>query len=134
MHFQYEVDNHFLEEQDTDIDFVLNFLNQMVSETSSYCTLSFSVNHYIQCAGSNKKLTVEFRKTMDNGFKHFVVGEKSLFKYETKVPYSGGNIKVKSNEILNSKQAKEIFTSFINDNNIPTSYILRETTEMFLEQ
>jgi len=133
MEFQYEVDNNLLEEQDPNFEFVSDFIRQMNSETSSYCTFSLNDDCYIQCAGSKTRLTIEYREPIEGGFSHYVIGVKSLLKIDSKVPYSGGSIKVKKNEIFNAEQAVEIFDSFINNNKIPENYTKRDTTLMFLE-
>lgn len=131
MEFRYEVDNYVMEDIDPEVDFVYGFLNQMNNSTSSFCTLSFSDSLYIQCAGSKSRMTIEIRTPDQNGFRHFVVGVKSLLKTSTKVSYSGSEIKVKSNEVLNHNQAIELFRAFIIEKKILDEYTLRETTEMF---
>ncbi len=106
----------------------------MNSKTSSFCTLTLAEDLYIQAAGSKTRMMIEIRKPLDyNGFGHSVIGKKSLFKIKTKVPYSGGVIQVKSNEIFNHKQAKEIFNIFIHSFDVTTRYIKRDITEMFIK-
>ncbi|MDQ0876012.1 hypothetical protein QFZ77_004671 [Paenibacillus sp. V4I3] len=132
MKFQYEVDNHVMEDIDPDIDFVINFLKQMNNITSSFCTLSFNDFLFIQCAGSKSKMTIEYRSPDKSGndFRHFVIGVKSLIKTSTKT-YSGGEIKVRTNEVLNSDQAVVLFKAFFNERVILSDYVQRETTEIF---
>jgi hypothetical protein len=131
MEFQIEVDNHVMIEIDPDEEYITDFLKQMNGSTSSFCTLSISDNSFIQCAGSKSKMTIEIRKPDKNGFRHFVIGLRSFIKINTKVPYSGGEIKVGTNEILNYEQAEELFKTFYNEGRILDKYVMRETTNMF---
>jgi hypothetical protein len=135
MEFQYEVDNHVMEDIDPEIDFINDFLKQMNNNTSSFCTLSYSDFLFIQCAGSKSRMTIEYRSPdkSEIGFRHFVIGVKRLIKTTTKVSYSGGEIKVRTNEVLNYEQAVELFKMFINERMILGEYVLRETTGMFKE-
>jgi hypothetical protein len=133
MKFQYEVDNHVIEEENIEINFIINFLKQMNTQTSSFCTFSFNDDEYIQCAGSNSKMTIEYREPARIGFLHYVVGVKSFFKTNSKISYTAGIIQVKSNELFNYQHAIEIFTSFIKDRKIPKQYVKRDTTSMFIE-
>jgi hypothetical protein len=133
VHFQYEVDNHVLEELDATEDFVYNFINQMNSETSSFCTLTLDEDLYIQCAGSRSKMTIEIRKPHDKGFIHYVVGKKSFIKTNSRIQYSGGSIQLMSNEVLNQEHSKGIIKAFIYSLEVPKEYIKRNATRMFVE-
>ncbi|CAG7652758.1 hypothetical protein PAESOLCIP111_06620 [Paenibacillus solanacearum] len=131
MEFQLEVDSHVMEEIEPELNFVIDFLKQMNGSTSSFCTLAYSDYLYLQCAGSKSKMTIEYREPYKDGFKHFVIGIRSFIKISTKVSYSGGEIKVRTNEVFNFKQAEELFKTFYNERRILDKYVLRETTEMF---
>ncbi|MDQ0194589.1 hypothetical protein [Paenibacillus wynnii] len=131
MEFQIEVDNHVMEEIDPEFDFVTDFLIQMNGSTNSFCTVSHSDYLFIQCAGSKSKMTIEYREPDNDGFRHFVIGVRSIIETNTKVSYSGGEIKVRTNEVLNYEQAEELFKTFINERRILDKYVLRETTKMF---
>jgi len=133
MHFQGEVDNYLIEENDADLDYVGVFLKQTNQETSSSCTLSLDDFCYIQCAGSAEKMTIEYREKVYSGFHHFVIGRKQLVKTKRKLKYSGGEIDVMSNEILNYEDALVLFKAFFEQSDIRSlKYSIRETTEMFI--
>jgi hypothetical protein len=62
-----------------------------------------------------------------------VLGRQLEEDKNVSVRYSGGYITVKKNEILTSKDAIQIFESFLNTQQLPEAYNLRETTKMFAE-
>jgi hypothetical protein len=133
MHFQGEVDNKLIEENNVDFDFIGSFLKQMNQETSSYCVLSLNDSCYIQCAGSSKKLTIEWRNSIDSGFRHYVIGRKQLVKTKRKLKYSAGEIDIMSNELLTYEDALVLFKSFMEHHDLLSlQYSVRETTKMFV--
>lgn len=102
MHFQYEVDYQLLERHNSAMEFIL--------------------------------LTVEVRIPDDEpGFRHFVAGVKAeyLLRADAEVTYSGGTIYVKENEVLNARQANELFQYFVQNKQIPLDYAGRDITNMF---
>ncbi|GLX70255.1 hypothetical protein [Paenibacillus glycanilyticus] len=132
MQFQGQVDNHLVEEEAVDFAFVEKFLKQMNHSTSSFCTVSLNDFCYIQCAGSSKEMTIEWREGSESGFRHFVIGRHALIKIKRRIKYSGGNIIIKSNEVLHFEDARLLFKVFFEQTDIRSlTYSLRETTEMF---
>lgn len=119
MHFQGEVDNYLIEENDPDLEYVLGFLKQMNHETSSFCAYSIDDLCYIQCAGSAEEMTIEWREKTNSGFRQYVVGRKKLLKTKRKLKYSGGEIDLLSNEILNYEDGLVLFKAFFEKNEMP---------------
>ncbi|AIQ37630.1 hypothetical protein R50345_25175 [Paenibacillus sp. FSL R5-0345] len=131
MQFYFEEDNNQIEIKNPQFENVKSYLGEMDGKTASYCTYELNDIHYVQCAGSKNGMTIEFRKQTDNGFRHFVLGYKSLIKTKIELPYSGGKIQVRSNEVISVADAKEVFFTFHSDQKVPEGFVLRETTEMF---
>lgn len=131
MHFQAEIDNHVIEEVNVDLEFIIDFLKQMNHEIRSFCTLSYDDYNYVQCAGSIEKMTIEYRKSSGNSFEHSVLGTESSAIIDATIKYSGGEIILKSNEILNLDDAIEVFTTFYKTQSVLDKYKKRDITSIF---
>jgi hypothetical protein len=87
---------------------------------------------YVQTAGARLRLIVEYRRVCGNLFQHFVIGWNSQDQRERSINYSGGAIRLQTNEILNISKAKEIFEHFYSFGTIPDGFLLRNVTKSFL--
>ena len=130
--FQYEVDNSVLYKSNPDKEFIITYLKQMNNKTSSFCTLSLNDHHYVQCAGEKDKMIIEYRKPHELQFYHFVLGKGSNKIENSSIKYSGGNIELKKNEILNYNDACMIFECFFEGKDFSSEYVFREISSMFL--
>ena len=97
----------------------------------SFFILQDETGSYVQAAGARARLTVEFRHVTRFGFRHYVLGRRAESNGEASVNYSGGPIRVQSNEILTTRDAVAIFREFFDAGTVSNDYARRETTSMF---
>ena len=90
---------------------------------------------YIQCAGHESALTIEYRINLRPGFKHFVIGKgenKSPLKVNWRILNTKvGEIMVHEEEVLKLEDAKIVFKEFFENNRIPENLNKRNITKMF---
>lgn len=123
------------EKMDPTWDKIEKSLTRLNGKDVSYLIISSDSYDFIQCAGNQDKLTVEYRLTDKNKFKHFVIGKgkaKSAFKTVwATIECNVGPIRVHTNEILDISDATDIFKSYFWDGIIPDYYKKRDVTRQF---
>jgi len=81
----------------------------------------------MQCGGGKKACTVEFRvHESANAYKHYVVGRAREASDPGSIQMSGGMVELPANEVLNDREAIELFELFFAGNEVPKKYVLRE--------
>jgi hypothetical protein len=96
---------------------------------NSFLILAQRGGNFMQCGGSKKECTVEFRiyeSTSTDAYKHYVVGHKSGSRAKAIVRMSEGVVHVRKNEILNVHEAVHLFELFFSGSAIPKEFVVRE--------
>lgn len=102
-------------------------LNQLDAKKNSFYILEHDDGNYMQCGGSKKACTVEFRVYESrNKYQHFVVGHADRSHQDTCVEMSGGVVSVEKGEVLSAVEAAELFDLFVAGKKLPKNYVLRK--------
>lgn len=110
-------------------------LNDFAQGKISTLCLEQANNHYIQCAGRADRLTIEYRMTTNEAFKHFILGKgrnKSPLKVTwTVVETTSGNLRRHLDEVLTIEDGQISFKHFFEHKTIKDTYRLRNITNFF---
>ena len=55
-------------------------IRKIDNETNCFAILTASTGDYLQCAGGQSAVTLEFRQIREGGFRHFVLGKGQATK------------------------------------------------------
>lgn len=114
---------------------VADSLRQIDGETCCFFILTSESGSYIQCAGGQFGVTLEFREISGDKFKHFVLGKgKAMNPLKTiwsTVDCRIGPIRVHQEEVLTLDDAIDAFTYFIKTAEVLPGLIKRNVTNQF---
>ena len=85
-------------------------------------------DEYIQCAGSDDRITVEVRRRRGDRFEHFVVGRAEKHGDGGKkvtIHWDSAETVVAPNEVLTPSEAAELFLAYYRTGWVPSRYVLR---------
>ena len=103
---------------------VLNTLDPM---KNSFFILEHDNGNYMQCGGGKAACTVEYRVyDGPKKYRHWVVGHADGSTQTASVTMSAGVVNALKSEILNSREAAELFDLFFAGEKFPQRYALRE--------
>jgi hypothetical protein len=110
-------------------------LQNIDGENCCFFILTADSGSYLQCAGGQRAVTLEFREIANGNFKHFILG-KGQVKNALKTVWSiidcrVGPIRVHKDEVLTLGDAKGAFTYFFQTSDIPPSFTRRNVTKHF---
>lgn len=111
-----------------DIEQALHHLNSI---DNAYVILENENEDYIQCAGAAARLELEWRRYVEKGFKHYLIGHPEVSTVWTKIYCSVGPISILENEVLTVTEALELFTCFYHHQALPDYYHQRDIAEEF---
>lgn len=111
---------------------IINMIEKLHPLNHPYLVLEDSNKDYIQCMAGDNGFVVEFRVYAENEvFKHFVVGRTDLSKTWYIISGKVGPVNVLGHEVLQVEDVKKLFTFFLLNNDIPSTYNRRNITKMF---
>ena len=106
----------------------LNYLN---SENNSFFTLE-NENGYIQCGGSRKECTVEFREYGKKGkFTHYVLYNSGGSEDEVQIAMSNGIVNRKIKHCFGFLTAAELFACYFENKGWPNGIEYEDITSQF---
>lgn len=110
-------------------------LREINSDTSCFFILTADSGDYLQCAGGQSRITVEFRQVLKTEFKHFVLGKgeiiNALKTVWTTINCRVGRIDIHEDEVLNLDETILTFKYFFKHTNIPPEFKKRNVTRDF---
>ena len=105
-----------------------------VHELRRRCSLVLSKGDrdYVQTAGGNGMLGLEWREYSESDYQHWAAGlHGQPNKNEVFVPTSGGGLRVKENEVLSTEDVKKMLAAFLENRGRPTEFAWRDKTAEF---
>lgn len=116
-------------------DLIEKELHSLDGKNNGFITLANRNEDFVQVAGNQNHLTIEYRNNLENGFKHYVLGlggNKSPLKVtwislETTI----GNIRIHKEEVMNIDDAVAVFKEFFLNGSLPDRYNKRNITKLF---
>ena len=120
------------------IDQLQKAIDSIDGQHISFIVLENTKGDYLQCAGTDSHLTVEFRQNFEDRFKHYVLGPKKENKSPLDVTWSiieckVGPIHVHDSEVLNKDDVKTIFGAYLSTGVVSAHLNLRNVTKKFVE-
>lgn len=108
-------------------------LQQIDPDKKAFFNLSRDPDNYIQCAGSEECLTVEWRTSENGIYKHFVFGKEKPDNMVvwTQINCRVGPIRIHTNEVLAIEDALCLFNSFYKNEAFPAMYVKRNVSKLF---
>lgn len=110
---------------------ILEILKSIDPLKTPYVILELDGKGYIQAAGSSNRMVIEARIYSGEKFLHYVIGNRNFSKVWCIVECKVGPIRVLENEVLNIKDAIELFTTFIKTGEINQDYNKRNVTKLY---
>lgn len=105
-------------------------LKNLDAKNNSFYILSHESGNYMQCGGSRKQCTVEYRvfdrPNKYDKYKHYVVGHTNGSTAPAHVKMSEGVINLHKGEVLDYLEAAELFELFSRGKKFPKKYAIRE--------
>lgn len=113
---------------------VFDALARLDGVGNSYAFLEDDSESYIQVGGGPIEFTVEVRKTKSDGtFTHWKAELLKSKNYgERNIIISGSVVRVKSNQILDKKNVKQLFEAFMDGDSFPNTVKWIDMTRMFI--
>jgi hypothetical protein len=110
-------------------------MREINSDSPCFFILTAASGDYLQCAGGQNRITVEFRQILKTGFKHFVLGKgeivSALKTVWTTIDCRVGPIRIHEDEVLNLDVAIRTFKYFFERADIPSEFKKRNVTKDF---
>lgn len=129
--------DHPIVTENVGIEKVLNAIESINGTEISFFILEANNGDYLQCAGNQNDLVIEFREHKNDTFKHFVIGPKKKLISPLKVVWLSieckvGPIKIHDTEPFSKNGVKEIFKEFYHSQKLPAYVNFRNITKMFV--
>lgn len=109
-------------------------LDSLDDKNKGFVILTDDTDSYIQCAGGQNSLVIEYRKYDSNDFEHYVIGygelKSPMKSVWTRLNCKVGPITVLKDEVLSIKEAKEVFRRFFEQKGIPEEFNKRNVTKL----
>lgn len=116
-------------------DLVEKELRSLDGKINGFVTLANEDNDFVQVAGNQEHLTVEYRTYLETGFKHYVLGlggNKSPLRVTwISLDTAIGNIQIHKEEVMNIEDAIAVFKKFFLNESLPDRYNKRNITKLF---
>jgi hypothetical protein len=100
----------------------------------AFIILTDDTGSYLQCAGGQERLVIEFRKYNSNDFKHYIIGmgeiESPMKSIWISLNCKVGPITVMTDEVLTVKQAEVVFRGFFETQEIPERFKKRNVSKL----
>jgi len=112
-------------------------LKQIDERKNSYCILTADSGSYLQCAGGQNEVSIEYREILKGGFNHYVLSrgpiERPLKTVWHNINCNVGPIRVHRNEVLTLEDAMIAFKFFLINSNVPPDFNKRNVTKQMTE-
>jgi hypothetical protein len=110
-------------------------LRQIDSEECCFLILTADTGRYLQCAGGPLGVTLEFRETLNDKFRHFILGKvqvaSALKTIWSTIDCRVGPIRVHKGEVISLNEAIEAFRYFFQNADVPADLTRRNVTKHF---
>lgn len=108
---------------DPSIKEIKEFLYALDGKVHSYIIIVNSITHnYIQIAGASGEFIVEVREHNGNDYKHYRYKKKTEDNSKRNLPFQGGFMQVRVNEIVNFKEILKVLNYLNNEYIISENY------------
>jgi hypothetical protein len=107
---------------------VVEALAQLHPQGPSFVVLSREDGSYVQTAGAKLRLTVEYRKMLPSGFRHYTLGKNPADPRPTSINCRCGPIHCQMSESMTLTDAQAVFEEFYSSGRVPDGFMLRERT------
>ncbi|MGC3945573.1 MAG: hypothetical protein QM762_13820 [Chryseolinea sp.] len=109
-------------------------IRKIDSETNCFAILTTNTGDYLQCAGGQTAVTLEFRQIEEGGFKHFVLGKgqatSAIGAVWSKIDCKIGPIWIHKEEELTLDEAVMAFRYFFDNSDINNDFKKRNITKL----
>ena len=108
-----------------DLNFV-ELMDKLDPNRNSFYILEHENGNYMQCGGGKAACTIEYRVyNKPDHYHHYVVGHANGSSKSSSVKMSDGVVHLLKREILNAKEAAQLFDLFLSGKEFPNNYALR---------
>jgi hypothetical protein len=107
---------------------VVDALAELGRPGSGYVVLCGSDGSHLQIAGSEQRLTVEYRQTIGKRYRHFVLGKSPPDYRAAQIDTTVAPIPVRRSEVLECRRVEDICRHFFDEGAVPPECALREMT------
>ncbi len=99
---------------------------------SSFASLTDESGNYLQVAGGGVTCMIE-RRDASNGrhYRAFQDKQSAVFADNTALVFSGGEVKLASNEWFTSQDVEDVFLAFLRGEQLPSRIKWRDITDLF---
>lgn len=124
---------HYPDLQEPSIEYIHEMVDKLTPDGGpGFLVLSKGDRDYVQTAGGNGMLGLEWREYSESDYQHWAAGlHGQPNNNEVFVSTSGGGLRVKENEVLCPEDVKKILAAFLENRGRPMEFAWRDKTADF---